>query len=102
MPERLRLLLAAVARVPAALLLGLVRVYQLTLSPVLPALLGPACSCRFHPTCSRYAAEVIAVHGAWRGGWLALGRLVRCTPLSAGGFDPVPPARRWRCVRVNS
>lgn len=68
------------------LLLLLIRVYQRLLSP----LLGP--SCRFEPTCSHYAAECIARHGAARGGWLALRRLGRCHPFHSGGFDPPPPA----------
>lgn len=68
----------------AALLL--IRVYQLTLSP----LLGPCC--RFHPTCSCYAHTAIERFGVLRGSWLGLARLLRCHPLSAGGYDPVPPA----------
>lgn len=91
-------------RLPARGLLLLVRAYQVLVSPVLPALFGPACGCRFHPTCSRYAAEAITTHGALRGAWLAAGRLMRCTPLSAGGLDPVPPRgeRRWNCTRVRA
>jgi putative membrane protein insertion efficiency factor len=66
----------AVVRVLAA--------YKRWISPWLP----PAC--RFHPTCSEYASEAIAVHGVWRGTGLALWRLLRCQPFSRGGFDPVP------------
>jgi putative membrane protein insertion efficiency factor len=65
------------------LLLG-IRGYQRFLSPVLP----PAC--RFHPTCSAYAAGAIERHGAVRGSWLALRRLARCHPWNPGGYDPVP------------
>lgn len=75
---------------PSRLLLALIRVYQRTLSPALPVLTMGQCSCRFSPTCSHYAAEAIRIHGAVRGGWLALRRLVKCTPLHPGGFDPVP------------
>ena len=48
--------------------------------------------CRFHPTCSQYAREAIAVHGAGRGSWLAARRLGRCQPFGGHGFDPVPDA----------
>ena len=67
------------------LLIGLVKGYRLLLSPWL----GNAC--RFTPTCSHYAADAVRVHGAFRGTWLALRRLVKCTPLHPGGFNPVPP-----------
>ena len=49
--------------------------------------------CRFHPTCSRYALDAIRLHGCWRGGLLALRRLLRCHPLHPGGLDPVPAAQ---------
>lgn len=70
----------------ARALAGALRVYKRFLSPVLP----PAC--RFHPTCSDYAAEAVLTHGALKGSGLALGRILRCHPWNAGGFDPVPPA----------
>jgi putative membrane protein insertion efficiency factor len=66
-------------------LLPLIRGYQRWLSPVLP----PAC--RYEPTCSHYAYEAIATHGAARGSWLALRRLARCNPWGGSGHDPVPP-----------
>jgi len=76
-----------------AALLGLIRLYQLTLSPWLG---NP---CRYEPTCSHYAAEAIQRHGAVRGVWLAAKRLGRCHPWGGSGYDPVPvldgpPARR--------
>lgn len=86
--------LTFILRLPARALLGLVWVYQHTLSPAIPAVFGNACACRFHPTCSHYAAEAVRTHGALRGIWLSARRLLRCTPLHPGGFDPVPPARR--------
>jgi hypothetical protein len=73
---------------------GLVRLYQKTASPVLPAILGPSCGCRFHPSCSQYAAEAFLAHGTLRGGWMAARRILKCSPLNPGGFDPVPPAAR--------
>ena len=65
-------------------LVGLIRLYQLLLSPWLP----PAC--RFTPTCSHYACGVLAKYGALKGSWLALRRLSRCHPWHPGGSDPVP------------
>ena len=62
-----------------------VRVYQREISPKLP----PGV-CRFEPTCSHYAVEALGTHGARRGSWLTLRRLVRCRPGAARGADPVP------------
>ena len=67
------------------LMVLLIRIYQLTLSP----LLGQ--HCRFHPSCSTYAIEALETHGIFKGSWLALRRLGKCHPLHPGGFDPVPP-----------
>ena len=64
----------------------LIRAYQLLLAPVLPP------SCRFEPSCSHYAQEAIAAHGAWRGAILAARRLLKCHPWGGSGYDPVPPA----------
>ncbi len=63
--------------------LGLLRLYQLALSPYLGA------ACRFHPSCSEYAREAIERFGLARGAWLAAKRLSRCHPWHAGGHDPV-------------
>jgi uncharacterized protein len=52
-------------------------------------------ACRFVPTCSEYAIEAVARHGAIRGTWLAVARLVRCHPFNAAGYDPVPPMDRY-------
>ncbi len=92
-------LLTKIARLPAGVLLGLVRVYQQLISPVLPAVFGSACGCRFHPTCSQYASEALRHHGALAGSWLTLKRLAKCNPLHSGGLDPVPLPR---CTRVSS
>lgn len=61
-----------------------IRAYQKLVSPRLGR------NCRFSPTCSTYAIQALETHGVLRGGWLALRRLGRCQPLSAGGYDPVP------------
>lgn len=67
-----------------ALLIGVVRVYRLLLSPWL----GNAC--RFEPSCSAYALQALEMHGAAKGSYLTMRRLVRCNPWCAGGCDPVP------------
>ncbi|PIE06058.1 MAG: membrane protein insertion efficiency factor YidD [Sorangium cellulosum] len=67
------------------LLLALIRLYQLTLSP----LLGPVC--RFEPSCSQYAFACLRDHGLLRGSWLSILRLGKCHPFHPGGFDPPPP-----------
>ena len=69
----------------ARLLLALIHLYQRTLS----RLLGNVC--RFEPSCSRYAAQCIALHGAGRGSLLSIVRLCKCHPFHPGGFDPPPP-----------
>jgi putative membrane protein insertion efficiency factor len=66
------------------ILLGIIRLYQLTLSRALPP------TCRFTPSCSQYSFEAIERYGALRGGWLALKRISRCHPFNPGGYDPVP------------
>jgi putative membrane protein insertion efficiency factor len=62
----------------------LIRAYRAALAPFF----GP--TCRFLPSCSRYAEEALAVHGFWRGAGLAFYRICRCQPLARGGLDPVP------------
>lgn len=71
-------------RFPVWLLLFAVRAYQVILGPFLGG------ACKFYPSCSHYAYEAIARHGARRGLWLAVKRLGRCRPFARGGFDPVP------------
>jgi hypothetical protein len=73
--------IGSVARI---LCLGSIRFYQACLSPVLPS------ACRFHPSCSSYAFEAVSTWGAWKGGGLALRRLLRCRPWGNFGYDPVP------------
>ena len=69
---------------PKNALLGLIRLYQR---------LRPSSTrgcCKYIPTCSQYALEAIEKYGAWKGGWLAFKRILRCNPFSRGGYDPVP------------
>lgn len=65
-------------------LIGLVRMYQYILSPLLPG------ACRFSPTCSEYGLIALQRHGAFRGGWLTLKRFLSCHPWGGHGHDPVP------------
>jgi uncharacterized protein len=71
---------------PAAALMALIGAYQRWISPFLGN------RCRFYPSCSVYAKTAIETHGALRGTWLAVRRLVKCQPFHPGGFDYVPPA----------
>jgi len=66
------------------LLMAPIKVYQLFVSPWMP----PAC--RYQPTCSHYAMEALRKHGAIKGAWLAVRRILRCAPWGRSGFDPVP------------
>jgi putative membrane protein insertion efficiency factor len=66
------------------LALTAIHVYRRLVSPLFPV------GCRFAPSCSEYAEIAIARHGFWRGGWRAVGRLLRCHPWHEGGYDPVP------------
>lgn len=65
------------------LLLALIRFYRAAISPLLGA------NCRFTPTCSAYAMQAIEKYGAWKGGMMALRRILRCHPFCKGGYDPV-------------
>ncbi len=62
----------------------IVRGYQVLLGPLLPA------ACRYVPSCSVYAIDALEKHGPWRGGLLAVRRILRCHPFRPGGYDPVP------------
>ncbi|MBK3496106.1 membrane protein insertion efficiency factor YidD [Viridibacillus sp. YIM B01967] len=64
-----------------------IRFYQKAISPLTPP------TCRFYPTCSNYGLEAIEKHGAFKGTYLAIRRILRCNPLHPGGYDPVPEER---------
>lgn len=66
------------------ILIFLITVYRVGISPYL----GP--SCRYHPTCSKYAIDAIQHHGSLKGTWMAIRRILSCHPWSEGGYDPVP------------
>lgn len=74
----------ALCKAIAAVMIGLIKVYQWTLSP----LIGK--SCRYTPTCSNYGLEAIRKHGPFKGGWLTLKRVLSCNPWGGSGYDPVP------------
>lgn len=73
------------ANAPRGLLLLIIRLYQKTISPALPA-----DTCRFYPTCSHYGFEAVYKYGVFKGGWMAFTRVLRCNPFNEGGYDPVP------------
>lgn len=75
-------------RLAVGALVGLIRLYQWTLSPVLGG------QCRYWPTCSHYGVEALRTHGPFRGTWMTIARVVRCHPFAKGGYDPVPPRER--------
>ena len=74
--------------------LGIIRIYQLVISPLKPP------TCRFYPTCSHYGMESIKRFGAVRGGWLTIKRIVKCHPFHPGGIDHVPD--EWPSSRKKS
>jgi len=89
--------LKAVAKAP-------VYVYRYAISPII----GPRC--RHLPTCSQYALDAIELNGAWLGGWLTVGRILRCHPWGTSGYDPAPDLKGskipvwapWRAYRYRS
>lgn len=76
------------SRATVGLLVWVVRAYQVVLSPHIGN------CCRFEPSCSVYCIEALKTHGVFKGGWLALRRLLRCRPWGPSGYDPVPPKKQ--------
>lgn len=85
-----------VLRIASRFGIGLVRLYQWTIRPII----GPRC--RFLPHCSDYAIEAIDRHGLFSGGWLTAKRLGRCHPWCRGGLDPVPEVLDSRASQASS
>ncbi|MEA5091447.1 MAG: membrane protein insertion efficiency factor YidD [Acidaminococcaceae bacterium] len=65
------------------IVIGLIRFYQLFISPLFPP------HCRFYPTCSQYALEAVKKYGVFRGGFMSIKRIAKCHPFHKGGYDPV-------------
>lgn len=70
------------------ILLLMIKFYQIFISPLCPGV------CRYRPTCSQYMAEAVKVHGAIKGIWLGIKRILRCHPWGKSGYDPVPPKQK--------
>jgi len=87
----LRRILGAVNAGINAVFIGLIRVYQYTLSPMLGQ------RCKYYPSCSNYAIGALREHGPIKGIGLATWRILRCNPFSNGGYDPVPPRHHHHC-----
>lgn len=85
----------ALSRLPQQFLVTLVKAYRLLLSPWLGS------DCRFEPTCSAYSLQALQQHGASKGSYLTLYRLMRCHPWCNGGYDPVPPSSAPSAARSN-
>ncbi len=66
------------------ILIGLVKIYQWFVSPILPN------SCRYYPTCSSYSIDALKKYGPFKGTWLSIRRILRCNPWGGSGYDPVP------------
>ena len=75
-------MITTITRIPRLMLVGLVRFYQVVVSPHFPS------SCRFTPTCSEYAVQALTHYGAWRGLILSIYRVLRCNPWGGHGYDP--------------
>lgn len=77
-------MLKFITKLPANILILLIRIYQYTLSPLIGR------NCRYTPTCSNYGIQAIRKYGAIKGGWLTIKRIASCNPWGGSGYDPVP------------
>ncbi len=91
----MRKLWDALRRAPRRALIAPIRFYKKHVSP------GLGHHCRFTPTCSEYAMQALEVHGVFKGGLLAVWRILRCNPLGRWGYDPVPEKGSWKNPRRN-
>jgi hypothetical protein len=82
---KLRELPFQLGNLPRLMILAIIRLYQTTVSRGLPAN-----TCRFYPSCSHYGYQAVYKHGAIKGSWLAIWRILRCNPFNSGGYDPIP------------
>ncbi|MCX7862445.1 MAG: membrane protein insertion efficiency factor YidD [Bacteroidales bacterium] len=73
-----------IQKIISSIMLAVIKIYNYIISPVLPN------ACRYYPTCSKYATDAIKKYGPFKGGWLAIKRIVRCNPWGGSGYDPVP------------
>ena len=69
------------------ILLAVIKFYRKNISPLTSS------KCKYYPTCSTYGLEAIEVHGAFKGSFMTIWRILRCNPFSKGGYDPVPPKK---------
>jgi putative membrane protein insertion efficiency factor len=95
--SRAQQILRSVAANPVkALFLGVIRLYQVAISPGIPS------RCKYYPSCSQYALDAVREYGAFRGFILGAWRVLRCNPLSYGGYDPVSGQKLFRRRRAES
>ncbi|MDC0231259.1 membrane protein insertion efficiency factor YidD [Aureispira] len=80
----IKIILASPFKLLGFLFIGLIKFYQLAISPILPS------SCRYTPTCSNYSLQAIKKYGPLKGCYLAIRRILRCNPWGGHGHDPVP------------
>ncbi len=80
----------------------IIRGYQILIRPVLHAIGGPNCGCRFTPSCSHYFLEAVNSHGSLKGSYLGIRRILRCHPWGGCGYDPVPSTEAQNSSSQNS